>query len=91
MPHRILLRKTEQIFILLIFLQVLFICLRKKRNVETCHQLTLLFSTGAFVSCGDVDDAVGVDIKSYLNLRHTARRRRKADLRHIGSTLVQVV
>ncbi len=42
--------------------------------------LTLLFSAGALVFSGDVNDPVSVDIKGDFNLRDATRSRRDADL-----------
>src|SRR3546814_10688981 len=39
----------------------------------------LLFLAGALILGVDVDDAVGVDVESDLDLRHAARRWRDAD------------
>ena len=38
-----------------------------------------LFFVGRFIFGGNVNDAVGVNIKRNLNLRHAARCRRNAD------------
>ena len=39
----------------------------------------LLLLAGAFVLGRNIDDAVGVDVESDLDLRHAARRRRNTD------------
>src|ERR1700691_5503519 len=71
-------------FALLVFLGVRFGVLDHLLDValgQAAGRLDadLLLLAGAFVLGRNIDDAVGVDVESDLDLRHAARRRRNTD------------